>query len=81
MAKSTIQAKSKEGESKAYLWVILDTGGKLHAVAHGDTSVSGLLSKGGLSLALVKSRDAFMKMGATPKITGHLINPSTGKAF
>lgn len=81
MAKSTIQAKSKEGDSKAYLWVILDTGGKLHAVAHGDTSVSGLLSKGGLSLALVKSRDAFMKMGATPKIVGNLINPATGKSF
>lgn len=81
MAKSTIQAKSKEGDSKAYLWVILDTGGKLHAVAHGDTSVSGLLSKGGLSKALIKSRDAFMKMGATPKVTGHLINPMTGQRF
>jgi hypothetical protein len=77
----TIRALSKKGGDKSYLWVLLDHDGELHAVAHGEKSVSQLLSKGGLSLALIKSRDAFLKMGKTPTLTGQLVSPHTGKAL
>lgn len=79
MPKSTIECKSVKGDSKAYLWVILDHDGKMDAVAHGEKSVSDLLSKQGLSLALIKSKAAFMRNGG--KVSSGLVNPMTGAAL
>jgi len=81
MAKATLAPKSIPGESKAYLWVILDHDGKFDAVAHGAKSVSDLLSKSGLSLALIKSKAAFLRQGGVPAIAGKLIDPMTGRPF
>lgn len=77
--KGTIKALSTKDGQKSYLWVILDHDGELHAVAHGEKSISGLLSRGGLALALNKSRDAFNRMGRGATIQTGLINPHTGK--
>jgi hypothetical protein len=80
MPQSTLQAKSIKGDGKAYLWVILDHDGKMDAVAHGAKSVGELLSKGGLSLALIKSKKAFENKGINA-VASTLINPATGSTF
>lgn len=81
MAKATLKAKSEKGKPGAFLWILLDHDGRMEATCHSAKSVTELLSKGALGLAVVKSKQAFLNQGNAPVLAGALFNPHTGKTL
>ncbi len=64
---SQIKVKSKAGDSKAFVWVMLDQGGKLQAVCYAAKSASEALTPGFMNTAAKHARASFMRAGAVRK--------------
>ncbi len=60
---ATLNPKSKAGDGKCFLWMMIDKDGVYKAVCFEAKSVTELLSDGFMAAAANRSRDQFVKAG------------------
>lgn len=67
---SQIKIKSKAGDARAYVWLMLDVGGKLQAVCYESKSATEALSAGFMAKASINARGAFIKAQGRQVVRG-----------
>ncbi len=66
---SQIKAKSVKGGKKAYVWMLLDVAGQMHAVCYEASSFTELVSNQFMARASVQATNAFRRLAGPGSVS------------